>query len=150
STDGGATFAATQNLSNNSGQSAVPQIVSDKNGSLNVLWQDGTPGPTQIFFSRYTSAVVNHPPAAEAGAHQTVQAPDHNGAAITLDGSKSSDPDNDTLTYVWTDQSNNVVGTTAVVQLTLQPGSYTFTLAVKDTGDQTASAVTHVTVTAPP
>ena len=154
STDSGATFFATpQNLSQNTGMSSVPQIVVDKNGSLNVVWQDNTGGVSQILFSRFTNAVVNHPPTANAGADQTLQATDQNGVSVTLDGSKSSDPDlGDTLTYSWTDQNNTVVGTTAVVQLTLLPGTYPFTLKVTDSGTPALSstATTHVTVKPPP
>jgi len=149
STDSGSTFSAPQNLSNNRGSSTVTEIVADKNGSLNVVWQDNTPGATQIFFSRYTNAVVNHPPVAVAGPDQNIQATGQNDVSVQLDGSKSSDPDNDPLTYVWTDESNNVVGTTAVVQVTLQAGTHTFTLTVTDPGKLSSSATTHVTITAP-
>jgi len=149
STDSGATFATPQNLSNNSGSSTIPQMVADKNGSLNVVWQDTTPGVSQIFFSRYTNAVINHPPVAVVGSDQTIQATSQNATPVQLDGSKSSDPDNDPLTFVWTDQSNNIVGTTAVVQLNLLPGTYSFTLTVTDTGNLSNSATTHVTINAP-
>lgn len=40
---------------------------------------------------------VNHPPAANAGADQTV----NGGSLVTLDGSASFDPDSDPLTYSW-------------------------------------------------
>jgi|GEM_PF-1282592 len=149
STDAGATFSTPQNLSSDAGSSTVTEIVADKNGSLNVVWQDTTPGATQIFFSRYTNAIINHPPVANAGPDQNIQATNQNDVSVQLDGSKSSDPDNDTLTFVWTDESNNVIGTTAVVQLSLQAGTHTFTLTVTDPGKLSSSAVTHVTITAP-
>ena len=41
---------------------------------------------------------INHPPLANAGTDQTVNA----GYIASLDGSKSKDPDNDPLTYSWT------------------------------------------------
>lgn len=149
SLDAGATFSAPQNLSNNAGLSSVPLIVADKNGDLNVVWQDATPGVSQIFFSRFTNKITNHPPVANAGPDQSVQATGPSGASVQLDGSKSSDPDGDTLTYAWTDESNNVVGTAAVVQVTVPAGTHTFTLTVTDPGNLSSSATTHVTVTAP-
>jgi hypothetical protein len=41
---------------------------------------------------------VNHPPTADAGDSQTV----NEGSLVTLDGTGSSDPDNDPLTFAWT------------------------------------------------
>jgi hypothetical protein len=42
--------------------------------------------------------VINEPPDADAGSNQTVV----EGDTVTLDGSNSSDPDGDTLSYQWT------------------------------------------------
>lgn len=149
SLDAGATFSAAQNLSNNAGLSSVALIFADSKGNLNVVWQDATLGPSQIFYSRFTNKITNHPPVADAGPDQNVQATGPSGASVTLDGSKSSDPDNDTLTYSWSDESNTVIGTTAVVQVTAPTGTHTFTLTVTDPGNLSSAATTHVTVTAP-
>jgi PKD domain len=48
---------------------------------------------------------VNHTPAADAGADQTK----NGGSLITLDGTASSDPDGDGLTYAWTQLSGTPV-----------------------------------------
>jgi PKD domain-containing protein/K319-like protein len=150
STDSGATFLSTPlNLSNNSGLSAAVQIAADKSGDINVAWQDSTSGVSQILFSRMTGNVVtNHPPVADAGLDQTVQSTGSGGTTVTLDGSKSSDPDGDVLSFVWKDELGNVVGSTAVVQVAVQVGTHPFTLTVSDPGNLSSSASTVITVQA--
>ncbi len=240
SVDGGTTFSPTpQNLSNDAGLSLAEQVAVDKNGNINVVWQDRTPGPSQILFSRasgggsanqpptimtppanqtvavgqtatfsvtasgtaplsyqwqnngvdisgatsasYTTPAattqdngaqfrvvvsnsvgsatsnaatltVDSPPVADAGADQTIECAGHGGTPVRLDGSKSSDPNGDALGFVWKDEANNVVGRSAIVELTLTMGTHTFTLTVTDLGGLSSRATTHVTVqdTAPP
>ena len=148
STDSGATFSTPFNLSNDSGMSIAVQMAADKLGNLNVTWQDSTPGPSQIFFSRLAGTVTqNQPPVAVAAATLTIACAGPNGTPVTLDGSKSSDPDGDTLSFVWTNQANLIVGTTAVVPVTLSVGTYTFTLTVTDPGGLSSTATTQVTIT---
>lgn len=73
----------------------------------------------------------NRAPDADAGADQPV---DHFGSPVsfTLDGSASSDPDGDPLTYEWKDEGGNVLGNTAQVSVARGPGTYVFTLTVGD------------------
>src|SRR5216684_4096617 len=149
STDSGTTFPTPVNLSADSGLSLAAQIAADKNGNINVAWQDHTPGISQIFFSRFSSgAAANHPPVAVVGPDQTVPSTGSGGTSVQLDGSSSSDPDGDVLSFVWMDEAGNVVGTTAVVPLTLSLGTHTFTLKVTDPGGLSSTATTHVTVAA--
>ena len=68
------------------------------------------------------------PPAANAGPDLFVSP----GASVTLDGSGSFDPDGDPLTFEWRDSSGTVVGTSALVTLTLPLGTHTLTLEVSD------------------
>jgi hypothetical protein len=153
STDRGATFAATQNLSNDAGFASGVQMAADSKGNLDVVWSDDAPGANQIFFSRLpTAKKANQPPVANAGPDQMVDCTGHSCALVTLDGTKSSDPDGDALSFVWTDESKNLVGTSAVAQFTVPMGAHTFTLTVTDAGGLTSTAVTHVTVrdTKPP
>ena len=55
STDGGISFSAPQDISNNVGNSEIPQIGVDHSGDINVVWQDDTPGNLDVFFSRSTN-----------------------------------------------------------------------------------------------
>ena len=146
STDSGATFS-TQNLSNDSGSSSDSQLAADKNGNLDVVWSDNTPGMNQVLFSRFTNPqVTKHPPVANAGADQTVECAGHGGTPVTLNGSASTDPDGTALSYVWTDEAGNVVGTTAIVHLSVTMGIHAFTLTVTDVAGLTSAATTHVTI----
>jgi fibro-slime domain-containing protein len=69
---------------------------------------------------------VNNAPVANAGADQTVNATGQT-TSVTLDGSGSSDPDGDNLTYSW---SNGASGATPTVQLA--DGTHVITLTVSD------------------
>jgi len=70
------------------------------------------------------------PPVADAGADQTVEANTEGGANVTLDGSGSSDPDGDPLTYSWTWDGGSDSGVSPTVLLPL--GTTTVTLVVND------------------
>lgn len=112
------------------------------------------PVPMEVPRIRYellTRRVGNSPPVADAG-------PDQIGAAagtITLNGSGSSDPEGDTLTYEWTQVAGPPVAisgkNSAIATFTAaQNQSYSFRLTVRDPGGMTSSATTTVTTTAPP
>jgi hypothetical protein len=72
----------------------------------------------------------NQPPVANAGADQTAECVDA-GAQVTLDGSASSDPDNDPLEFHWFEgESEIALGPTPSVHFGM--GSHTLTLRVAD------------------
>jgi len=73
---------------------------------------------------------ANTAPIANAGPDQSVRVRGKT-ASFTLNGSGSSDPDGDPLTYRW-NAGGTVVGTTATVTLKRAVGTYTFTLTVSD------------------
>jgi len=147
SKDHGATFAATQNLSNDAGFASGVQMAADSKGNLDVVWADDAPGQSQIFFSQLPSAKkANLRPVANAGPDQTVDCTGQGCGSVMLDGSKSSDSDGDTLTYVWQDELNNPVGSSKVAPVTVPMGTHMFTLTVTDSASLSATAVTHVTV----
>ncbi len=97
-------------------------------------------------------ALLNRPPVADAGPDRVFECTGYAGRNVVLDGSASSDPDGDVLSYRWTDENGGVAGTTATVSLTVPLGIHAFTLTVDDRRGGIASAVTHVTVrdTTPP
>jgi len=78
---------------------------------------------------------TNHPPIANAGADQTITLPTN---AINLNGSGSTDPDNNITSYAWTkisgSSSFNIVNSNAVQTqvTTLSQGTYQFELKVTD------------------
>jgi len=75
--------------------------------------------------------IPNQPPVADAGADQdNVEQDSHAGASIALDGSVSSDPDDDPLTYSWTWDGEFAIGVNPTVVLPL--GTTTVTLVVND------------------
>ena len=98
------------------------------------------------------SIVANTPPVAQAGMARQVVV----GTVVTLDGSHSSDADNDPLTYAWTLTSKpNGSAATLTGAGTLRPtftadlaGSYAVSLVVND--GKKSSAASSVTITAVP
>jgi len=87
----------------------------------------------------------NAPPIADAGPDQTVNCSSVNGTEVALDGSGSSDPDGDELTYVWYHPIiGSVTGMTPTVTLPL--GTFEFELTVDDGNGETASDTVIITV----
>ncbi len=90
---------------------------------------------------------LNHPPVANAGSAQTV----NTGAVVTLDASKSSDPDGDVLSYQWTQTAGAPVqvtlGGTATPKFVAPSvaGTLGFSLVVNDPSGA-ASAPSSVTI----
>ncbi len=97
--------------------------------------------------------IVNLPPVARiAPAVTPVECASHSGTQITLDGSASSDPDGDTLTFSWTQDGNPVGGNTSMLTVTVPLGAHAFALTVTDPGglSNTATAQVMVQDTTPP
>jgi RHS repeat-associated protein len=121
-------------------QAAVkPAFTTDAPGTyiaqLIVRDPSSTSDPSTVTIEAQPVTPVNRPPIAEAGNAQTVAL----GAAVQLDGSASSDPDSDPLTYHWS--LTSPAGSSAVLDdpLTINPtfvadvpGSYVAQLIVND------------------
>jgi hypothetical protein len=109
-------------------------------------------GATAIAYTTVTvDSVVNVPPAANAGADQTITLPVN---SVTLNGSASSDANGTITGYLWKQVSGPAAATIAVnsaVTATvsnLQEGIYYFSLTVTDNNGATASDTVKVTVNA--
>src|SRR5205085_7731735 len=98
-------------------------------------------GKLSAFLAR---AVLNHPPLAVANVSPLLAAsstdtnlfilsPNNAAAAVVLDGSQSSDADNDLLEFFWyADGQTNLLATGAVATVLLPIGPHTVTLVVGD------------------
>ena len=102
------------------------------------------------------TTLTNHPPVACAGSDRTITLPTD---TVTLDGSCSTDPDNNIISYPWTKISGpssfNIANANAVqTQVTnLVQGVYQFELKVTDAGglfDRDTIQVTVMAVNQPP
>jgi len=83
----------------------------------------------------------NRPPIANAGPDQTVECTSPDGARVTLDGTGSSDPDNDPLTFTWRENGNIIAGPTTdpISTVTLAPGTHTIQLTIDDGQGETGT-----------
>ena len=52
STNGGSTWSAAQRLISNSGESSSPAIAIGMDNSINVVWEDSTPGNYEVYYRR--------------------------------------------------------------------------------------------------
>jgi hypothetical protein len=93
--------------------------------TVTLAVNDGTASSVPV---TTTATIANREPVANAGPDQTVEL----GSPVVLNGSGSSDPDQDPISYEWRDSGGNVVGTAAVVTLALPLGTHDVTLTASD------------------
>jgi hypothetical protein len=94
--------------------------------------------------------VINQRPLAHAGVDRVVECNGHHGTAVELDGSQSTDPDGDQLSYGWKGPFGTATGVRPTVLLPL--GRHVITLVTDDgfSGVDVAEVVIEVVDTTPP
>ena len=107
---------------------AVPAAQLAAAGTFNVTVFNAAPGGGTSAPLQFT--VNNQSPIADAGADQNVSTGDSARVQVTLDGSGSSDPDGDPLTFTWTGSFGTRSG--MIVDPALDPGTHAVTLTVAD------------------
>jgi len=129
-----------------SGARATNRIGSDGTGLLGFAAATDA-GPEEIILSGQSS---NVPPVAVAGPDQNVECAGPSGTVVRLDGSASSDPDGDPLTFQWSGPFGEAEGERPLVLLPL--GVSTVGLIVSDSVSASAPVTMTVTVhdTEPP
>jgi len=100
-------------------------------------------GPFDAFIAKIGE---NQPPTANAGADRTIECAASTGTAVTLDGSGSSDPDNNPLTYTWTGPFPESPASGVNPTVTLANGIHTITLTVSDGQAPPANVTVVITV----
>lgn len=126
--NGDATFQPPRNYSSYGG-SPGKVIATDFNGdgSIDVVIGNGYGYTPNIGILLNIS---NQPPVANAGTDQLVECTGPSGASVTLDGSGSTDPDGDAITYKWTWNGGTADGVNPTISLPL--GTTEVTLTVSD------------------
>ncbi len=119
---------------------------SDPNGSAfrSTEYADSALRPT--LFVTYSGEAAPQPPIADAGVDQTVVDDDNDGSAVVmLDGSGSSDPDGNVVSYLWM-EGGALIATGATPTVNLGVGIHDLQLTVEDDDAQTATDSVQITV----
>lgn len=110
----------------------APEVNSDKTFTFSLIVNDGT--VNSIADHVVITVKANQAPTANAGPDKSVM----ENSSVTLDGSGSSDPDNNTITYKWIAPSGITLSSATVAKPTFTAPevssntNYTFTLVVND------------------
>jgi hypothetical protein len=116
------------------------RLASDRNGRV-ALAVGAEAGPQGVLL---VELHPNAPPMAAAGDDQVVECAGPDGAEVVLDGSGSSDPDQDPVVLTWSGPFGTASGPTATVTVPL--GTWVITLEVRDSEGAVATDTVTVTV----
>lgn len=111
----------------------APEVTTDTPFTFSLVVNDGTVNSASDAVV-ITVKQINKPPVANAGPDQTVKAK----KLYQLDGSKSTDPDNDALTFKWTPPAGITLNSSTEMKPTFttpdvaSSTNYTFALVVND------------------
>jgi Big-like domain-containing protein/FIMAH domain-containing protein len=111
----------------------TPALNQFGTATISVTVSDGAAAASDSFVLTVTP--LNHPPVADASASPAkVISPNNANAQLTLDGSRSSDPDGDVLTYTWFANGNmsTPIGTGITGSVTFEMGTHQVVLVVND------------------
>lgn len=109
---------------------------------------DFTTASGSIVIADIALADPNGSPAADAGADQTVTCAATSGTTVTLDGSASSDPEGDALTWKWSGPFGQTTGENPQVSVPL--GTHVITLDVFDAFGASSSDTVTITIDGDP
>ena len=126
----------------------APDVAADTTITVTLTVNDGTVGVSDALQVNITDS-PNSPPEVEAGADQVVA----EGATVTLNGTGSSDPNGDPLTFSWSQDSGPSVtlssdtapSPTFTAPAVTEPTDLVFTLTVSD-GTARAADTVRITV----
>ena len=118
---------------NGNGADRVQKLKELESFTINQHWQDAPTAPQLCKVSQGLIDlfnVMNKPPTANAGNNRLVECTNSNTAPVTLDGSASTDPDNDVLEYSWAGSFGTRTG--KITTVTLPVGAHCITLTITD------------------
>ena len=90
---------------------------------------------------------INLPPVADAGEDKTLKSDSDGTLVVSLDGSRSYDPDGEITTWEWIDEKQRVIGSSSSIRVKLRQGTHSFTLRVTDDKKSTSIAIVTIRIT---
>jgi prepilin-type N-terminal cleavage/methylation domain-containing protein len=142
--NGGARRVFTYNNGDAGSVSSTPPALEDIASVRIALWVDPNPGKAPVETQLHSGVFLrnkNRRPVADCTAAPT------GNRYVSLNGSRSSDPEGSVLTFTWSDGATAVPGAGSLVNYQAPTtGSHTFTVTVKDPGGLVSTATCQANV----